>query len=397
MWAAKRSARPLSADGSGFRAQAWSTAVAPACGVLLEVGTPCRRGCGQREARPDRVAQHQRRPVEGQPVTGQQEGTGLLGQVLAQPLQRLALVGEDPRAVQPAVVLEQHRVEEARRTGVRQHQPWLHRPDQPGDGLELADPLALADPGPVLLAVVVADRVPARAGHLHAHQVDRAADLVHGPSDLAQRDPGVVGVQHRRAGDRDQHRRVVAHRALLGDHGQPVPAGAERVALPGVEDDHPPAAGGAQPALHDRGGVARHHDRHPGRQAGQVVEVQVVQVLVGDDDHVDVLEQRAREVLVVGEREPRPEEGAARGHPRVGEEPHPGRVDPESGMTQRCDDCSVHPPTVPCAAADQMPQPGERAYVSRTRLSRRSSRRRRPGGTAESTSVGLEELWCPQP
>ena len=111
-----------------------------------------------------------------------------------------------------------------------------------------------------------------------------------------------------------QHGGVVTHRTLLGDDGQPVVALApEPIALPGVEHHHvsPPDAGEA--TLQDRGQVSGHHHGDLGRQPGQERQVEVVQVLVGDHDHVGARQLRRRQVRVVGERDlPQAEERTGR-------------------------------------------------------------------------------------
>src|SRR4029079_12674525 len=91
-----------------------------------------------------------------------------------EPGQRLTLVGEDSARSQAAVQLEQVVVEEARRTRVRPQQARLDLPDQSCHGLELADPLDRRDPLTLDLVVLVPDRMPARAGPLHHHTIQRS-------------------------------------------------------------------------------------------------------------------------------------------------------------------------------------------------------------------------------
>ena len=268
----------------------------------------------------------------------------------------------------PGVVLEQVVVEEARRPGVGDHDLGRDRPHQPGDRLELADALELVDPGPVVVGVLVADRVPAGARHLHRHQVDGPPGHHDRATYLGQRDPCVVAVQDGASADVEQDRRVVGHRADLGDHGHPVAAVTERVALPGVQHDDVLPAGLAQPPLEDGRGIARYDDRDPRVEPGQELEVEVVEVLVGDADDVDVLEQRPPQVAVVREREPGPQEAAALGDPRVGQDPYSGRVDPQTRMTQRCDERAPrHTPIVAAARPPRIAQEDERGYAVRGR------------------------------
>ena len=63
----------------------------------------------------------------------------------------------------------------------------------------------------------------------------------------------------------------------------------------------------------------------------------MVEVLVRDHHDIDVLQQRAAHVRVVGKREPRAQEGPAGGDPRVCEHAHAGGVDPQAGVTERSD------------------------------------------------------------
>ena len=187
-----RSARPTVPSGSGTRRGRRRS---------HRPGGP-RSPPGSRPARrtarfPARLARDGRRAdVDG--VTGQQVEAALHRQLVAQPSRSPGPGrGRCPAPGCP-VVPGDLGVEEARRAGVRHDHPGLGVADQAGDRAELRQPLPAADPGDDVGRVVVADRVPGGAGHLHAQEVELVpAGLRRRPAELGDRQPGVVHVQDR--------------------------------------------------------------------------------------------------------------------------------------------------------------------------------------------------------
>ena len=117
------------------------------------------------------------------------------GQPRGKEIGGLLLIREQARCLQPAVVLLDLRVEEAHGPGEGHHQFRLHQPDQPPNRPEFTGALGRADLRDLLRRVLIADRMPGRAGHLHGHHVQPATALQGRAAHLANREPGVVAVQ----------------------------------------------------------------------------------------------------------------------------------------------------------------------------------------------------------
>ena len=79
--------------------------------------------------------------------------------------------------------------------------------------------------------------MPGSTGDGTAMTSSRPSALQRRPAGLAYREAGVVAMQQGCAPGREQDRRVMAHRRLFGDEGQPVAAVIERES-PGRHLDH---------------------------------------------------------------------------------------------------------------------------------------------------------------